>query len=250
MKHATSITVLAIVLVANIGCGTSGAGSSLSNSSAQLRVVQGASDTGSVDVLVNGKKLLSTPAQPGPVIPNYFPVNPGSLRFQEVPEGSNGPDLVDTTVSVASSSYDSVVVMGRRMNGSLATLALVDDHSSPPAGQIKVRLVHGSSAAGPVDIYVAKSGDPVPSTPTVPNFTFKSATPYLQLPAENFQVCLSPPGIVPVSMLQCGLASVEILVAAQSPRNSTFAFFDPPMLSGNPGQFTSPVQWQLLPDLR
>jgi len=44
------------------------------------------------------------------------------------------------------------MIVGDEAKGSLAALVLVDDQSAPPTGQIKLRLVNGSTTIGPVGI--------------------------------------------------------------------------------------------------
>lgn len=54
----------------------------------------------------------------------------------------------------------------------------IDDNSAPPAGTTRVRVVHGISDGGPVDVYALPAGTttvPVAATPLVAGMSFRSA---------------------------------------------------------------------------
>jgi hypothetical protein len=142
------------------------------------------------------------------------------------------------------------------VNGSLAAIALVDDHSAPPVGQIKLRLVNGASTIGPVDLYVSSVGDPFPASPTFARLDFKRSTAYLPLSAGNFHVCMMPAGTPPSSGVFIGgmpNCSLNLTVDVSSGyRNFTFAVFDPAVVSGGgrPGQFGGGNRFTVLMDFR
>jgi hypothetical protein len=200
VKRAASFVLLTIYALLTLGCGNSSSNGMLNNpASPQVRVVQGAADVGSVDALVNGVKVQTSSNPLG--TPPYFAVNGTSVHFEEVPAGAMGPAMLAATYPVAANSFNTVMVVGEEANGSLASIALVDDHSAPAPGQVKLRVVHGSGTIGPVDFYIHNVGSPFPTTPTISNLPFKSATAYLPLSAVNFHVCMMPAGIAPASGL-------------------------------------------------
>lgn len=252
MKRYIPTALIALFLLAALACGTSPTPSNPMGNSAQVRVVQGASDTGSVDVFVNGAKQPPPPMTPM-MTPPYFKTNPGSVHFEMVPAGNSGPALIDTSFPVGANTFATVVTVGRLSNNSLATMALIDDHSAPPAGKLKLRMLHGSSTLGAVDVYISKVGQAPASPPTFANLTFDAATSYLSVPRENFETCIMPAGsqpgtIGPFGGSQCLLDF--IFQVSATGQNLTFAFFDPAIInSGNPGQFTLPLQWVVLNDL-
>jgi hypothetical protein len=191
------------------------------------------------------------------VTPTYFPVTGSSIHVEEVPSGTTGAAILDATYPVAGGTYNTVMIVGEEANGSLAAVALVDDRSAPPAGQIKLRIVNGASTIGPVDLYVNSVGDVFPSAPTVPNLDFKGSTAYLPLDAANFHVCMMPAGTPPSSGVFIGgqpNCSLNLTVDVSAGyRNFTFAVFDnqaPPNGGGGPGQFIAGNRFTLLMDLR
>jgi Domain of unknown function (DUF4397) len=257
VKRAASFVLIANYALITLGCGGSSSNSMMTGPvSPQVRVVQGGADTGGVDVLVNGTKaptpatLLATP--------QYFAVTGSSIHVEEVASGTAAPAILDARYPVSPNSYNTVMIVGKESVGSLGSIALVDDHTAPPSGQIKLRLVNGASTIGPVDVYINNVGTAFPSTPTVANLDFKSSSAYLPLSAANFQVCMMPAGTPPgggiaslpgVGAPACGL-NLIVDVSAGS-RNFTFAVFDPPTISsGNPGQFQVGTPFTVLMDLR
>jgi hypothetical protein len=108
-----------------------------SSTSPQVRVLQGGAHTVGVEVLVSGAKAqTATPF----ATPPYFPVTGANIHVEEVPLETTGPAIVDVMYALAASSFNPVMIVGEEVNGSLAAIALVDDHSAPPVGQIKLRL--------------------------------------------------------------------------------------------------------------
>ena len=256
MKRAASLVLLTIYALFTFGCGNGSPNSMLTGpASAQVRVVQGGVNSGSVDVLVNGAKA-QIPKSPL-MTPPYFAVTGSSIHVEEVPSGTTASAILDATYPVTASSFNTVMIVGEDANQSLAALALIDDHSAPPAGQIKLRLVNGASTIGPVDVYVNNIGDAFPVTPTIASLAFKSSTAYLPLTAANFHVCLMPAGTAPgVGAIIGGPpeCSLDLTVDTSSGyRNFTFAIFDPPIVSGGgggPGQFFGGNRFTLLMDDR
>lgn len=253
VKRAAPFLLPAVYFLLTSGCGGSNSDSMMPGpASAQVRVVQGAADIGSVDTLVNGVKA-QMPANPLGT-PTYFAVSGARVHFEVVSAGTTGPAILDANYLVADKSYSTLMVVGEEANASLTSIALVDDHSAPATGQIKVRAVHGSGTVGPVDFYMNNVGSAFPATPTISNLTFKSASAYLQLKAANFHVCMMPAGVSPsggfvgVGTPNC-MINFTMDVSAAYP-NMTLAIFDPAIIpSNNPGAFTLPVRMTVYMDL-
>jgi len=255
VKRAASFILLTIYALITFGCGNSSPNSMLTGpASAQVRVVQGGVNSGIVDVLVNGAKA-QTRANPL-ATPPYFAVTGSSIHVEEVSSGTTGPAILDATYPVAASSFNTVMTVGDEAKGTLAALALVDDHTAPPTGQIKLRIVNGASTIGAVDLYVNNVGDVFPSAPTVAGLTFKSSSAYLPLSASNYRICMMPAGTSPsFAFIGTGTpnCSLNLTVDIGSGyRNFTFAIFDPPPppTGGSPGQFVVGIPITVLMDLQ
>jgi hypothetical protein len=249
MKYVlTSVSLVFLSLT--IACG--GGSASMNNGpGAQIRVMQGSPDLGIVDVVVNGQVLTTNLGLQHNVFPipttSYSNVQAGTTHFQEFPAGTTSSARVDTHLPLSANTFYTVLTVGEESTGSLATLTLTDDHTAPASGQMKLRLVHGASTVGTVAVYTtANPTDPVPATPTLPAFAYKSTSSYLQFAASGVEVCVNPAGVVPASMTRC-LLSVQYLPASQ-PQTSTMLFLDPcSNPSAPPGSFTKLVVFASLP---
>ncbi len=254
VKRAASFVLLTIYALITFGCGNSNSNSMLNNpASVQVRVVQGGVNSSSVDVLVNGAKA-QIPKSPL-MTPLYFAVRGSTIHVEEVPAGTTGPAILDATCPVTASSFNTVMTVGDEAKGTLAALAFVDDHTAPPTGQIKLRIVNGASTIGPVDLYVNNVGEVFPSAPTVAGLTFKSSTAYLPLSASNYQICMMPAGTSPsFALIGIGTPNCSLNLTVDiggGYRNFTFAIFDPPPppTGGSPGQFVVGIPFTVLMDL-
>jgi Domain of unknown function (DUF4397) len=91
-----------------------------------------------------------------------------------------------------------------------------DDLTPPTSGDCKIRVVHGSPSAGPVDVYVTAPGvsltDPKnPVTPVLSNFTFGTVTKYLQVPAGSYEVRVVVTGAPTEVAIDTGAAGVPLM---------------------------------------
>jgi hypothetical protein len=225
MKYVlTSVSLVFLSLT--VACG-GGSASTNNGPGAQIRVMQGSPDFGSVDVFVNGQ-VLTTNLSWHNVFPipttSYSNVQAGNTHFQEFPTGTTSSALVDTHLPLAASTFYTVLTVGEQSTGSLATLTLTDDHIAPESGQLRLRFVHRASTIGTVDVYTtANPNDLVPTTATLPAFAYKATSSYLQFAGSSVEVCINPAGVVPASMTRC-LLSVQYLPTSQPQTSMTILF--------------------------
>jgi hypothetical protein len=253
MRFSFAISVIGLLTIV-ASCG--GGSTQQTTGSAQVRVLQGSPDLGSVDVSVDGK-ILTTNLGWRKVFPlpttSYVAVPAGTLQFQEVASGAtSSPALVSSTPQLSANTYFTIVTVGEQSTGTLSTVVLTDDHSPPASGGINMRIVNGASTIGVVDLYLtAASSDPVPASPTAAAFAFKSASSYFSFPGGTAELCLNPAGVVPFSMTHC-LFSVGFQpaqsgpIVQQPPTKSTLILLDP-STSGPSTGFTLPVAITSLP---
>lgn len=91
-----------------------------------------------------------------------------------------------------------------------------DDLTPPASGDCKIRVVHGSPSAGPVDVYVTAPGvsltDPKnPVAPVLSNFLFGTETKYLQVPAGSYEVRVTVAGNPDAVAIDTGATGVQLM---------------------------------------
>jgi len=206
----TTMVVGATIFTA--GCGDSG--------HAQLRVVHASPDAPNVDVLVDGKTVLTNVAYE--TASNYLTVGAGSRKI-EVRATGTSQDVISATVSLSRNKYYTVLAVDKLAN--ITPLVLTDDNTPPASGQIKLRLVHASPTAGPVDIYVEAPGAGVTGSPTLTNVAFKTASSYLAVPAGSYEVYFTPTGTKTVALdsgsLSLSAGQIRTAVALDAPGGGT-----------------------------
>jgi hypothetical protein len=84
--------------------------------------------------------------------------------------------------------------------GSADILTIPDDLTAPPAGQIKVRLVHlGVGAPSPVQLTVPNVVPGTPGTPVGGDVAFGAASNFTNLTASTINFTITAPGALPTA---------------------------------------------------
>jgi LPXTG-motif cell wall-anchored protein len=155
---------------------------------AQVRVAHLAPDAPNVDVYVNGEPVPELLNVPYTTISSYLPLPAGTQQVTVYATGDTSTPVIDTPVEVAAGGAYTIAAVGLVADGSLTAQVYEDDLRSPAAGNAKVRIVHASPDAGPVDV-VPRGGDPL-----VEGLTFPDATPYAEVPAGTYTLDVNPAG--------------------------------------------------------
>ncbi len=164
--------------------------------SAQLRVVHGSPDAPAVDVLLDGTRALDS--VPYLASSGYLTVASGS-RNVKVNVYNTATTVINANVALATDA--AYTVIATNVVASIEPLVLTDDLTSPAAGNIKLRLVHGAPSVGLVDIYVTAPGADISGlAPTLSDVDFKQNSGYLEVPAGNYQVRITPAGTKTVAI--------------------------------------------------
>ena len=208
-------TMLVGATIFTSGCGDNG--------HARLRVVHASPDAPNVDVAVDGKVVFSNVAYE--TASNYLTLGAGSRHIQVRPTGTT-TNVIDAIVSLTRNKDYTVLAVGKVSDSSLAPLVLTDNNTPPASGQIKLRLVHASPAAGPVDIYVEAPGTGVVGTPTLSNVPFKGFSDYLAVPAGSYEVYVTATGTTTPVAIDSGsltftAGQIRTAVALDAPGGGT-----------------------------
>ena len=174
------------VLLFSAGCG---------EEHARLRVVHASPDAGNVDVVIDGKTVLTD--VPYANASDYLTVKAGTRRIEVRPTGTT-TDAIDSTVSFSSHSDSTVLAEGFATvsPSTIAAVVLTDDNSDPLSGKAKVRVIHAAPSAGNVDVYVVPPGTNITTvSPTLSNVPFQAASAYLSVDPGTYEVVVTPAGI-------------------------------------------------------
>ena len=153
---------------------------------AQVRVAHLAPDAPNVDVYVNGEPALTN--VPYTTISDYLTLPAGTQQVTVYAAGDTATPVIDTPVELAAGAAYTVAAVGLVADDSLTAQVYEDDLRAPSDGNAKVRVVHASPDAGPVDV-VPAGGEPL-----VSGLAFPEATPYTEVPADTYTLDVNAAG--------------------------------------------------------
>ena len=156
--------------------------------SADVRVLHLSPDAPNVDVLFGAaddmkSEILSDVAFLG--VSPYIPVDSGDYFIDVVPSAGGDPVIDVNGLGIDGSTDYSIAAVNTL--SSIEPLVLVDDNTIDPT-MARLRVVHASPDAGPVDISVDGLGT------VLSGFDFKDASSYLSVPGGEYTVRISPVG--------------------------------------------------------
>jgi hypothetical protein len=182
----TLAATLALATTIMVGCGSNSTSSNL----AQIRVINAVSDGPTLDVAVNGAKVVTAlpfdAIQPASTSASYVNVSAGNASVQGFSTGSTvNPIAPIGTVMLAANTQYTMIAVGPELNE--APPLLLADNNTPPMGtNVEFRFINVSpgSPAGGVDIYIVAPAvtDLTNYTPQVSALTNASASAYQSLP--------------------------------------------------------------------
>jgi hypothetical protein len=182
----------------------------------RVRVVHASPDAPDVDVLVDDAEVLSD--VPYLAASGYLEVAPGARNLKVNAAGTT-TTVIDADVTLTDGTDYTVIASGPVAQ--IAPLVLEDDNAAPAAGNVKVRAVHGAPSAPAVDIYITAPGaDLQAETPALTGVEFGDASGYIEAPAGDYQVRVTPAGTKTVVIdsgtltLQSGQVRTAIAVDA------------------------------------
>lgn len=161
------------------------------NEFARVRVVHAAPDAPNVDVYVDGVPALAN--VPFGTISNYLPLGAGARLLQVTPAGSGDllTSVISQSVTLPANGVFTVGATGTISPTDSAPFGptiIPDNLSTPPIGQAKVRVYHFSPDAPAVDVSLPDNTD------LVSNLPFRQASSYLNVPANSYNLKVTPAG--------------------------------------------------------
>jgi len=161
------------------------------NSVASVRVVHDVADAPAVDVLVDDAVAVNALAFPD--FTDYAALAPDTYNVKVAADADNSVVVIDADLQLNAGSYYTVHAVGSLTEGSIEPL-VVEDIPRRIATAAQIRVIHGSSLAGPVDIYLTAGSDISAATAALSNVPFKADSGYVQVPAGDYFVTVTPAG--------------------------------------------------------
>jgi hypothetical protein len=204
---------LVSVLAATAGCGTKEAPSPLEPTGPQgrIRFVNVITDPARIPVNailervpfgVNLGYTASTPASlPAPSTANYVAILAGDRTLVLKKTADTAVTVATFTITVASGEDRTVYAVGGTGGAAVTSFSTKDTNVAPPAGQVRIRVVNVSPAAGAIDAFVtAPNADLSTATPVASGLAPQSAAVYVSIAALSaYQFRAVPAGTAPAN---------------------------------------------------
>jgi hypothetical protein len=184
---------------------------------ARLRVVHASPDAPAVDVLVDDAAALSNVDYL--TASDYVELADGAHNVKVNAAGTS-TTVIDADVDLADGTDYTVIASG--LLDAIQPIVLEDDNSTPAAGTARVRAIHGAPSAPAVDVYVTAPGaDLEAASPALSNVAFGAVADYLEVPAGDYQVRVTPAGtktvVIDSGALTLTSGQVRTAIAVDAP---------------------------------
>jgi hypothetical protein len=153
---------------------------------AQVRVAHLSPDAPNVDVYVNGEPALTD--VPYTTVSSYLSLPAGTQQVTVYATGETSNPVIDAPVKIAAGGAYTIAAVGLVTDGSITAQVYQDDLRAPSEGNAKLRVIHASPDAGPVDV-VPRGGEPL-----VTDLAFPDDTPYAEVPAGTYTLDVNAAG--------------------------------------------------------
>ncbi len=153
---------------------------------AQMRVAHLSPDAPNVDVYVNDEPALTD--VPYTTVSSYLSLPAGTQQVTVYASGDTSTPVIDVPVKLAAGGVYTIAAVGLVTDGSITAQVYQDDLRAPSAGNAKLRVIHASPDAGPVDV-VPRDGEPL-----VTDLSFPEDTPYAEVPAGTYTLDVNSAG--------------------------------------------------------
>ncbi|MDF3124344.1 DUF4397 domain-containing protein [Rheinheimera sp. 1928-s] len=156
-----------------------------------VRVVHDVSDAPAVDILVDDAEAINALAFPD--FTGYAELAPDTYNVKVAADADNSVVVINADLELESGAYYTVHAVGSLTEESIEPLVVMD-HPRRIATAAQIRVIHGSSLAGPVDVYLTANSDISAAAAALSNVPFKADSGYIQVPAGDYFVTVTPTG--------------------------------------------------------
>ena len=171
------------LLLALAGCGSSGVSG--------VRIIHTSPGNGALDAFVSDDVVASN--LPYGMATAYVQVSDGSHTVSLTPTGQDNTILQKQSQDFINQSQYTIFAVNP--GSGIGQLFLLDNNTQPTAGDCKIRVVNVSPANSVVDVYVVPPSTNIATVPaTLRNLAYSTASQYLQLAAQSYDVVFTPPG--------------------------------------------------------
>jgi len=182
-----------------------------------VRVVHNSFDAGVVDVLLNDvvavDDLAYPQAAPGSMLDNYAQVPVGTQNVKVTPFNDNATVAIEANLDFAAGVGYTVIANG--LFADIEALVLTDTVRDI-ATQASVRVVHGSTLAGPVNVYLLPAGQTEVgnASPALSGVEFGQESGYLAVTPDTYNLVVTDvDGNVAIGPLEVNLEASGIYTA-------------------------------------
>jgi hypothetical protein len=187
--------LLSCVCLVIIGCGEGattpppGDGTTPAGAVSRVRVVHAAPRAPTLDAFVDGVlregRIVYASAS------GYFDVAPGAATVA-MHAILTGEPIASGVLATAPGSDATVIATGTYPDNDLLVLA---DSNVPRGDSVRLRVVHVSPSAGPLDVYVTEAGaDLAGRSPLAAEFAYGQVSGYVTLPPGNWRIAAARVG--------------------------------------------------------
>jgi hypothetical protein len=154
----------------------------------------------------------STPSSlPAPNTANYSAILSGARALVLKKTADTSVTVATFNLTIAADEDRTVYAIGGAGGGTVTSFSVTDVNAAVPAGQVRVRVVNLSPAAGAIDAFVtAPNADLSTATPIATNVGSQSVSTYVNVGAlGSYQFRAVPAGTAPANRGASVLASIS-----------------------------------------
>ena len=193
-----------------------------------LRAIHLSPDAPNVDIYVNNQLAISNLAYLSTT--SHLPLGAANVNVK-VNVVNTPTTVIDSEISLPS-DFNTLIALNSVSN--LEPILLSDDKDAPSFGSAKIRVVHGISNVGGVDVYALPSSSNCNNLqaqqPVLSSVPFKGASGYLTVSSGVYDICVATSGSSTAAIVADDLIlssqSVSTVIAVNQKNNfSSLGFF-------------------------